>query len=86
MIDKSCDTDQILYDLSMFCTHADCDMAVVTENIQKNIFAFIGTLNSLAEVFSNHQPDYLDLTEAFDKYDVIGEAVGKTVRILFNYH
>ena len=40
---------------------------------------------SLAEVFTNHTPDYQDLTEAFNKFDTIGEALGKTIRMLFNY-
>ena len=43
-------------------------------------------MNSLAEIFANHNPDYLDLTEAFNKFNVIGEAMGKTIRLLFNYH
>ena len=85
MIDKSCNTDQIIYDLSTFCTHANCDFTVVLANAQAKVFKVIGTLNDLAEILSNHQPDYSDLVEGFDKYDVIGESFGKTIRILFDY-
>ena len=85
MVEKSCTLDDITYDLSTFCNKAECDLSKISANIQNNIFKFIGTINSLAEIFANHDPDYTDITEAFNKYDVIGQAMGSTIRILFNY-
>lgn len=86
MVEKSCDLDEITYDLSTFCEVASCDMSKVMTNVQNNVFKFIGTINSLAEVFTNEVPDWTDLTAGFNKYDVIGGAVGSTLRIMFNYH
>ena len=33
MIDKSCDTDKIMYDLSNFCEHANCDVSQMLTNV-----------------------------------------------------
>ena len=85
MIDENCDTDDIVYNLATFCGKANCDLSLVVGNIQKNIFKFIGTLNSLAELFTGVDPDYYALTDAFNKYNIIGVAIGSTLRMLFNY-
>jgi hypothetical protein len=85
MLQQTCNTEQIFYDMSTWCMNADCSVTTLINNIVKKFFQITGAINSLAENFYADTPEITDTAAYFKKYATAGNSIGKITRIIFDF-
>ena len=85
MLDKSCDIEEFIYDLTSWCTSGHCDGNSVLNNLLNNVFNITGAINSIAEKFYNTKPDYSNLAYYSTMSEDLGSSLGKIMKSIFAY-
>lgn len=85
MLQQTCNTEQIFYDMSTWCMNADCSVQTIINNVVKKFFQITGSLNNLAEAMAADSPAITNTTAYFNKYATAGSSVGKITRIIFDF-
>jgi hypothetical protein len=84
MIDKSCNTEEIVYDLSTWCSKADCSIQTLSKNLLAKVFQATGAINQIIE-FLSAEEDTQDTAAVFAKYESIGGGIGRMLRLIYNF-
>ena len=84
----ACHFEKPVFDILSFCQTDEevCSIPIITENLSKNSFAYIGKAAELAEMmkedkFPNEDPDKLKI-----QMRKLGQDAGTVARTLLNYH
>jgi hypothetical protein len=77
---KYCEYDEILYDLSVWCTTYDCTFQYMGQNLLKKVFQVTTVANHMAEVLMGDYPESTDFDAVEEYWANIGEDVGKLLR------
>ena len=79
-VDQECKIEDIIYDLSCFCFDHDCTWQTLLQNEMGKVFQVTGSLNALAALFYDPEPNNDDHKAFFDLYSSIGAEIGKITR------
>lgn len=85
MFDFECETQDHLYDLSQFCFDHDCNPETLLRNEMAKVFQVTGSLNALAAIYYDDQPESEQHTGWFDMYSEVGLNIGKLFRYTLNF-
>ena len=85
MLQQTCNTEQIVYDMTTWCMTADCQAQTLLNNILARFFQITGAINSMLETIYNTSEPITNTAAYFKQFETAGQSVGKIIRIIFNY-
>ena len=54
MIDKECNSEELVYDVYRFCASHNCTLDAILHNEQSHVFQITGTINAVASIIYGH--------------------------------
>ena len=93
MLDVSCELEDMVYDIFIFCEYQDCSTDAAEKNADAKVFQIIGIVNTVAAIIyqrvelDEHLEDYTDdMKETnFSMFEEMGKAIGKMIRFTIGF-
>ena len=93
MLDVSCELEDMIYDIMIFCEYQDCSPEKVGQNEEAQIFQITGILNTIAAItyervqLEEHLEEYTHEMKQknFDMFQELGKALGKFIRFTIGF-